>query len=123
MGLAAAIAALSLGGCSAGGVSSDDVTTALDYLSLAGQIALAITGGEDEAPEAVQLAAMGAEKGIETYCALPEWDKATVRRDLDPGIRAYVVARYGGADGDICTDDLTEDAASDEDAPVSLTPD
>ena len=109
---AAGLALLLLGACAkdpatgAARTAGERATVALDYLTLAASLATVIAG--EDPPDAVTIAAEGAEAGIATYCALPAWDKATVRRDLDPDVRAYVVARYGGADGDVCTDDLGE---------------
>ena len=76
------------------------------YYRTAGAV-LSVVAGEDP-PEPVERAIDAADsvgEGIATYCALNALDQATVRRELDPDIRAYVVARYGGPDGDVCTDD------------------
>lgn len=83
-----------------------DTVTVFELLSLAGSLAEIAAGDTGLPTDVMDLAANGVEDGIAKYCALDPWDQDTVRRQLDARdltLRPYLRARYGGADGDVCT--------------------
>ena len=87
------------------GESEFDAVLALELVSLTG----AILGDLESDPADIDdLGAGGVLVGIERFCRLDPWDQDSVRRQLDerdPTLRPYLIARYGGEDRDVCTED------------------
>lgn len=91
------------------GEATVDLVGVLEGLTAAAAIVAAFTSDEDDPPpDVIAMAADSVDTAIAEFCQLDPWDQATVRRQLDardPRLRAYIVQRYGGEDGDVCTDD------------------